>query len=94
MKDFILDENNELAINNGDFVIDISDTQHQQLLLSSDKGDWKENPTVGVGVKRWLSDDEPEDLLAEIKKEFQRDGMTVNDLTLTDNKILNVDANY
>lgn len=94
MKDFIIDENNELAIDNGDFIIDESDVQNQQLLLISDKGDWKENPTVGVGIKRWLSDDEPAGLLAEIKKEFQRDGMKVKDLSLTDDKILNVDAHY
>jgi hypothetical protein len=94
MTDIILDENYQVAINNGDFIIDVSDVQQQNLLLICDKGDWKESPTVCVGVQRWLNDDEPEDLLAEIKKEFQRDGMTVNDLTLTDDKILNVDANY
>jgi hypothetical protein len=94
MTDIILDENHQVAINNGDFIIDVSDVQQQNLLLICDKGDWKESPTVCVGVQRWLNDDEPEDLLAEIKKEFQRDGMTVNDLTLTDDKILNVDSNY
>ncbi|MDE3185287.1 MAG: oxidase [Bacteroidota bacterium] len=94
MKDLIIDENFELAVNNGDFIVDTSDVQQQNLLLISDKGDWKEFPTRCVGVQRWLSDDEPEDLLAEIKKEFQRDGMKVNDLTLTDDKILNIDASY
>ncbi len=94
MNDLIIDENFELAIANGDFIADVSDAQQQNLLLICDKGDWKENPTVCVGVQRWLNDDEPEDLLAEIKKEFQRDGMIVNDLTLTDDKILNVDAHY
>jgi len=94
MNDLIIDENFQVAVNNGDFVVDVSDEQQQNLLLICDKGDFKESPTVCVGVQRWLNDDEPEDLLAEIKKEFQRDGMTVNNLILTDDKILDVDAHY
>jgi hypothetical protein len=94
MNDILIDDELDMKMERGDLVTGLADLQHQHLLLISNKGDWKESPTVGVGVHSWLKDDEPAGLLAEIKKEFERDGMTVNKVEiLTDGK-LNVDANY
>ncbi|MBS0647398.1 MAG: oxidase [Verrucomicrobia bacterium] len=92
MKDFLLDENDDLAINGDLLIVDKSDEQHQRLLLLTNKGDWKESATVGVGILRWLKD-EGEGLLAEIKKEFEKDGMTVKKIDLTEGK-LTTDAAY
>lgn len=94
MKDILIDENYQVACANGDFVTGDSDLQQQQLLLLADKGDWKQFPTVGVGVRRYLKSDEPETLLAEIKKEYQRDGMKVKEVELLGDGTLNVDASY
>ena len=49
-------ENNDLFIdsNTGDFAIALSDTQHVQDIINSWAGWWKEFPTLGVGIKRYL----------------------------------------
>lgn len=94
MKDILLDENSDLDIINGDFVAGNSDGQNQELLLATDKGEWKENPTVGVGLFGFLNDEGPQELFREIREQFTADGMTVKELrVLPDNKI-GIDAKY
>ncbi len=53
-KDILLDQNNDLAIQNGDFVVGLSDPQHVDLILQTNPGEWKEFPQVGFGVKGYL----------------------------------------
>jgi|TARA_R110000796_G_scaffold55294_2_gene128847 hypothetical protein len=49
-------KNNDLFINpeTGDFLTGNSDAQHVQDIINSWAGWWKEFPTLGVGVKRYL----------------------------------------
>ena len=75
--DILLDANFDLRIENGDFVAGESTRQHQQLLILTDKGEWKENPTRGVGAQGWLLDDKDGDLNAVVKTEYERDGMRI-----------------
>ncbi len=93
MNDFLLDIDNDLQIANGDLVTGESTLQHQNLLLISSKGAWKENPTVGVGAAGFLKDEDVNGLLAEIKQEFEKDGMKVNSIEYKDDKIT-TDAHY
>lgn len=93
MKDLLLDENFDLVFENGDLVIGESSEQHQNLLLLTKKGDWKENPTIGVGINGVLKDDPESDITSIIRTEFQKDGMKVNGIFLTENEI-RIDANY
>lgn len=93
MEDLLLDNNQELDIQNGDFVIGESTLQHQDLLLMTNKGEWKENPTIAVGVLGFLKDEDESGLLAEIKTQFEKDGMRVNTLAAEEGK-LNIDAHY
>lgn len=53
--DFVL-KNNDLFINpeTGDFLVGESDTQHVQDIINSNVGWWKEFPTLGVGIKKYL----------------------------------------
>lgn len=94
MNDLILDDYYDLTTENGDLVTDVSDEQHQKLLLAVNKGDFKENPTIGVGVAMWLNDDNQDGLLGEIKKEFEKDGMTVKSLSINEEGKLDIDARY
>jgi hypothetical protein len=92
-KDILLDTDFDLQIADGDFVIGESTAQHQQLLLLTQKGEWKESPTVAVSAESFLKDEDETALLAEIKAQFELDGMTVNLLQYADGK-LNIDAPY
>ena len=49
-------ENNDFFIDpvKGDFLITNSDTQHVQDIINSFAGWWKEFPTIGVGIKKYL----------------------------------------
>lgn len=93
MNDFKLNTDLDLETAAGDLVTGNAANEHQELLLVTVKGDWKENPTIAVGAPGYLKDEDANGLLAEIKKEFERDGMTVNSVFVTDEKI-NVDAYY
>lgn len=53
MKDLLL-QDNDLAIEGGDFVIGDSDDQNIVLLLRLSKGSIKQYPTVGFGEERLL----------------------------------------
>lgn len=54
-KDIMLDENNELLFKNGDFDIQYSDGQHVKLILLSEQGAWRQEPLIGVGLRKMLN---------------------------------------
>lgn len=93
MKDIKI-SNGDIEFVNGDFAIIDSDLQHQQLIIQSSKGEWKESPEVGVGIIDYLADDRPEALLIEIKKQLQYDGVKVSNVKFLENGNLQVDGTY
>ncbi len=94
MLDILLDAITfEPLIANGDFVTGESTLQHQYLLLWSEKGDWRQFPDVGVGINGFLKDEDEADMLAEIKAQFEKDGMQFNSVEITESGLL-IDAPY
>lgn len=75
--DLLLTEVFDILIEDGDFVPGESTRQHQTLLLYAEKGELREFPTRGVGIRSWLLDERPGDLNARIKREYETDGMRV-----------------
>lgn len=75
--DILLDSNFDILIENGDLVLGECTRQNQALLLYAEKGEIREFPTRGVGLRSWLLDDRNGDLNSQIKREFEADGMTV-----------------
>lgn len=67
-KDFLLDDNGDLRIVNGDFVVGDAEAQHVDDLLYSFKGEWKENPLVGAEVQRQVKQRES---LTKLKKNIR-----------------------
>lgn len=67
----------DLAIDNGDLIVGYSDFQHQEHLLVAQKGQYKQNPDVGVGVESFLRDSEIDLMLNEVRNQFFKDGMNV-----------------
>ncbi|MCX6232441.1 MAG: oxidase [Bacteroidetes bacterium] len=92
--DILLDENFDLAVVDGDFVLGESTQQHQELLLLINKGELKEFPLAGVGLNEYLLDDgEMLELTQEICKQFSVDGMKVGEIELSGESI-KINAEY
>jgi hypothetical protein len=94
MTDFLLDDNGDLLIKDGDFVIGFSDNQHQLDILVATKGEFKEYPELGVGISEMLSDDDFMDLLIEAKKNLEYDGMKINNIEFMPDGKLKIDGKY
>lgn len=92
--DYLLDNDFDLRIENGDFVAGESSAQHQQLLLLLEKGELRQYPLTGVGLKNFLNDDNLGELYQEIQKQFKADGLTVNRLKIYNDGQMELDATY
>ena len=68
--------------------------QNQRTIILAQKGEIKEAPTMGVGLASFIDDDDPSDLLREIRANLREDGQTVNSCGFNSSGKLVVDANY
>ena len=95
MKDLLLNENFDLLVKDGDLVIGDSNVQHQNTLLITQPGSFKESPDVGVGVENFLMDDDPAGLKDKVREEFTKDGQNVDSISYdTQTGNLTYNANY
>lgn len=69
--DIALDNNNDLQIANGDFVIDYSDEVHVENILKSSKGEWKQYPLLGVALYKKIFMPTSELQLVSLKKNIK-----------------------
>ena len=93
-RDIILDDDLDILIASGDFVIDDVTVQNQYLLLKIQKGEEKQYPKAGVGLQSYLLDEAEQEMMREIRSQFESDGMEVNSLVVTDDGKINIDAPY
>lgn len=94
MRDYLIDyTNKKMLIKNGDFVMGDATQQHQRRLLMAQKGEYKQHPLVGVGLRNYIDDENPDDLKREIRMQFVQDGMGVRVIQVTPTG-LNIDAVY
>jgi hypothetical protein len=94
MEDFLLADDFDLLINDGDIAVGDSSLQNQQLLLLTSPGEWKQSPTTGCGLENFLEDDSPVDMLREIREQFAADGCKIDILKSLGNGQLQIEANY
>lgn len=87
MNDFLLDNDFDLKFINGDLVLGDAEKQHQQLLLLTTKGEIREFPVRGVGLRNWLLEDNAGSINGAIKREFEADGMTVESIRTIGDKL-------
>lgn len=91
-KDILLNENGDLKIVKGDFVIDDSDNQEIEALLISVKGEFKEFPLVGADIGRLIKSRSGQTkALKEIKTQLINDGFDEDAIDI-DKKELSVSA--
>jgi hypothetical protein len=80
MNDIILDNNLDLLIQNGDFVIDDAEQQIQALILMASQGSFRESPLTGVDILQYLKSRLSPALIDKLKQkiqlQFQYDGYT------------------
>lgn len=93
-KDVLLDDDFDLMIVDGDFVVNESTAQHQKILIFSEKGEFKEVPMRGIGARRYLEDHAPDNFAREMRTEFTTDGMKVNKIQIAADLSIQIDASY
>ena len=87
-------EAGDIDLQSGDLLYTESTGQHQKDILLASVGDYKQAPAVGVGVIGFLNDNRPDDLLRQVRKQFQGDGMKVGKVAYNGEKELITDARY
>lgn len=77
----------DVKFEGGDIGYAESGDQHKKDMLLADKGHYKEHPDVGVGVINYLHDTNPENLLRAARREFIKDGVKVERISMTNGTI-------
>lgn len=96
-RDFILDNDNDLAIKDGGFVVDDCNEQDVEAILMSQKGDWKQWPLTGVGIQSAVEADygkrELDRLEKEIRMQLADNGFNVKqiDFKLANSELLTIE---
>lgn len=68
----------DLVISGGDFAKDESTAQHMELLMLLDKGECKQYPLLGVGIRTYLLDDRSlTDFESEACAQLEDDGIKI-----------------
>jgi hypothetical protein len=83
MTDIALTPDLDMKVADGDLVTEENLKQAQQLLLVTNKGEWKQHPTAGVGVVNYLETASAGELSREIREQFSRDGMKVSSVKIS-----------
>ena len=83
MTDIALSPDLDMMVADGDLVTEENLKQAQQLLLVTNKGEWKQHPTAGVGVANYLETASAGELSREIREQFSRDGMKVSSVKIS-----------
>lgn len=93
MKGIVLDEDRDLLIENGEVAIGEIDSQNLEMLIIAEKGEIREAPLRGVGIRRYVDDEDPATLLQAIRNEVAEESMTLDTIEIKNGK-LNIDAHY
>lgn len=67
--------------------------QNQYLILKAQKGEFKENPTLGCGIDDLANDEDMDSWQKLIREEFSKDGLKVDKLSITTSG-MEVNADY
>lgn len=94
MIDIKFDADGDIDLSNGDIHYGVLPGQHQQDLIIVSKGHLKGSPAVGVGAINYLNDEDPENFLRKVRREFIADGMNVVKVGINKQGNLIVDAHY
>lgn len=92
MTDFVLDENNDIIAENGNFLFGDSLKQEVKLIIQGSPGHFRENGYLGLDLLNNL-DDENINIIPELKKMLKLDGKKLSRIN-TVNDLIQIDAEY
>lgn len=82
--DLLLDADLDLDVRSGDLAIGGSTQQHQQLILLTEQGEWRQSPFVGAGINSMLLDESAAgEIIQEVQSQMEADGQVISELTLS-----------
>lgn len=93
MTDFMLDENHDLKIANGDFVIADSTDQNVELIFKSTPGEWKEHIETGIAIVRSNNGNLDRFIDRTIRVQMAADGYEISKLSINE-KGISIDGSY
>lgn len=94
MKGILLDEDRDIQVSNGSMVIGDIANQNVELLIISEKGEIREAPLRGVGIRRFVDDEDPAMLLQAIRNELATEKMTIDSIGISSDGKMNIEAHY
>lgn len=74
------DNEYDLSIQNGDFVIGNSDLQHIHHILEASPGQYRQHPLLGVGIRAWLKGSVTGVEKRDVSLQFLTDGYKVREV--------------
>ena len=93
MRDILLDENNDLRIVNGDFLIGESTNQNVELLFKTSPGEWKEHIETGIAIQRSNNGNLDRFLDRTIRVQMEADGYNIEKLVINELGV-SIDGQY
>lgn len=66
--DYLLDDDGDLRIEDGDLVVGYSDHQHAKDILLASPGHWRQWPTLGVNYQSYVNADVTGETINEFRK--------------------------
>jgi hypothetical protein len=77
MTDYLTSETGEFLFKDGDFAKGDSEAQDMERIINSNKGEWKQNPTLGAALVKYMRSDVGMDFIKkEIEVNLKSDGFT------------------
>lgn len=84
-------EQDDLAIDGGDFLVGTSDPQHVYHILLNSQGSYKQYPLTGVGKPRIINGTFDGALRREIQLQLESDGIRLTSVVLDERTGINVE---
>ncbi|BDD10861.1 hypothetical protein FUAX_32930 [Fulvitalea axinellae] len=91
MRDYLMDDNMDLAVEDGDFLRGEAGDRNELAHLVTAPGEWKEYPELGADLGRRINDETGGNLYRSVSESMGRDGFRVKAVEISENK-LRVDA--
>lgn len=92
-RDLELDDNFDLLIKDGDFVVTPSDDHTQEIIIISSKGSFRFAPMVGVDIYTYLnSTGQADSIKRDIQEQLRLDGYRVDTIEFADNNQIKIIA--